>query len=73
MPSQAGVLGAFGALFAAADLAFRGAWFRMKIGKNLSCPAGFFDETRNCAGFYSHTGCTSQVSQRAYRSRLKSA
>lgn len=74
VPSQSGVFGAFGALFAAAaDLASRGAWSRMKMCKNISCHSGFFDKTRNSSGLYCGSSCTSQVSQRAYRSRLKTA
>jgi predicted RNA-binding Zn ribbon-like protein len=62
------VLGAFGSLLAAvADLASRGAWLRLKMCKNDSCHAGFFDKTRNSSGLY----CGTQVSQRAYRSRVK--
>lgn len=72
-PSQTGVLGAFGALFAAAaDLAARGIWPRMKMCKNDSCHAGFFDKTRNSSGLYCGSACSSQAAQRAYRSRLKS-
>ncbi|WP_411101143.1 CGNR zinc finger domain-containing protein [Streptomyces sp. x-45] len=73
VPSQSGVLGAFGALFAAAgDLASRGIWSRMKMCKNTSCHAGFFDKTRNSSGLYCSPACSSQAAQRAYRSRLKS-
>jgi predicted RNA-binding Zn ribbon-like protein len=72
VPSQTGVLGAFGSLLAAvADLASRGAWLRLKMCKNDSCYAGFFDKTRNSSGLYCGTACGTQVSQRAYRSRLK--
>ncbi|WP_141962426.1 CGNR zinc finger domain-containing protein [Actinoallomurus bryophytorum] len=74
VPSQTGVLGAFGSLLAAvADLASRGAWLRLKMCKNDSCHAGFFDKTRNSSGLYCGTACGTQMSQRAYRSRLKNA
>ncbi|WP_329377247.1 CGNR zinc finger domain-containing protein [Streptomyces sp. NBC_01716] len=72
-PSQTGILGAFGALFAAAaDLASRGIWARMKVCKNPTCHSGFFDKTRNSSGLYCGSACSSQAAQRAYRSRLKS-
>ncbi|SEG95389.1 Conserved protein containing a Zn-ribbon-like motif, possibly RNA-binding [Actinacidiphila yanglinensis] len=72
VPAQSGVLGAFGALFAAAaDLAARGAWARMKMCANKGCHSGFFDKTRNTSGLYCGTACSSQASQRAYRSRRK--
>lgn len=74
VPSQSGVPGAFGALFAAAaDLAARGGWSRLKVCKNPSCHAGFFDKTRNSSGLYCSTTCGSQMSMRAYRSRLRTA
>jgi predicted RNA-binding Zn ribbon-like protein len=72
VPAQAGIPGAFGALLAAAaDAASRGAWARLKICKNTSCHAGFFDKTRNLSGLYCSTACNSQMSMRAYRTRLK--
>ncbi|MEW1649051.1 CGNR zinc finger domain-containing protein [Streptomyces sp. NPDC091219] len=72
VPAQSGVLGGFGALFAAAaDLAARGIWSRMKMCKNAFCHAGFFDKTRNSSGLYCSSACSSQAAQRAYRSRLK--
>lgn len=71
VPAHGGIRGAFAGLFAAAaDLASRGAWLRMKTCKN--CWEGFFDKTRNSGGLYCSTGCSSQASQRAYRNRLKS-
>jgi predicted RNA-binding Zn ribbon-like protein len=73
-PSQKGVLGAFGALFAAAaDLSSTGAWSRMKTCKNADCHSGFFDKTRNSSGLYCSSACSTQAAQRAYRSRLKDA
>ncbi|GAA4995238.1 ABATE domain-containing protein [Actinopolymorpha pittospori] len=72
VPAQTGVPGAFGALLAAAtDLAARGAWSRLKICKNTSCYGGFFDKTRNSVGQYCSPACGSQMSMRAYRSRLR--
>uniref|UniRef100_A0AAU2VRH2 CGNR zinc finger domain-containing protein n=1 Tax=Streptomyces sp. NBC_00008 TaxID=2903610 RepID=A0AAU2VRH2_9ACTN len=74
VPAQAGVLGAFAGLLAAAsDLAARGAWLRMKICKNPTCYSGFFDRTRNTSGLYCGTACGSQAAQRAYRNRIKDA
>ncbi|MFJ1926988.1 ABATE domain-containing protein [Streptomyces sp. NPDC088131] len=74
VPAQAGVLGALaGLLAAAADLAARGAWLRMKICKNPTCYSGFFDRTRNTSGLYCGTACGSQAAQRAYRNRIKDA
>ncbi|MGW0667059.1 ABATE domain-containing protein [Streptomyces sp. NPDC002746] len=73
-PAQTGVLGAFaGLLAAAADLAARGAWLRMKICKNPTCYSGFYDRTRNTSGLYCGTACGSQAAQRAYRNRIKDA
>jgi predicted RNA-binding Zn ribbon-like protein len=72
VPSQTGAPGAFGSLLAAAaDVASRGLWPRLKICKNTTCFGGFFDKTRNSAGQYCSTACGSQMSMRAYRSRLK--
>ncbi|MBE1484842.1 CGNR zinc finger domain-containing protein [Plantactinospora soyae] len=72
VPAQTGVPGAFGALFAAAaDLAGRGGWSRLKVCKNPTCHTGFFDKTRNSSGLYCSTACGSQMSMRAYRSRRK--
>ncbi|QIQ02202.1 CGNR zinc finger domain-containing protein [Streptomyces liangshanensis] len=73
VPAQDGVLGGFGALFAAAvDLAARGAWGRLKMCKNPTCYTGFFDKTRNSSGLYCSTSCSSRAAARAYRSRAKS-
>jgi predicted RNA-binding Zn ribbon-like protein len=72
VPSQSGVPGAFGSLFAAvADIAARGAWSRLKTCKNPTCYSGFFDKTRNSSGLYCGSVCGSRMSMRAYRSRLK--
>ena len=74
VPAQSGLPGAFGALLAAvADVAARGIWTRLKVCKNPTCHAGFHDRTRNSSGLYCSTNCSSQVSMRAYRTRLKQA
>jgi predicted RNA-binding Zn ribbon-like protein len=72
VPAQDGVLGGFGALFAAAaDLAARGGWARLKVCKDPSCHRGFFDKTRNSSGLYCSTACSTRMAARAYRSRSK--
>ncbi|GAA2701210.1 CGNR zinc finger domain-containing protein [Actinoplanes palleronii] len=72
--SQTGIPGVFGTvLAAAADLAARGAWPRLKLCKNPSCHAGFFDKTRNQSGQFCGAACNSQMSMRAYRSRRRTA
>ncbi|WP_211766533.1 CGNR zinc finger domain-containing protein [Kutzneria sp. CA-103260] len=72
--SQTGLPGAFGTvLAAAADLSARGIWSRLKLCKNPSCYAGFFDKTKNQSGQFCSSGCGAQVSMRAYRSRIKTA
>ncbi|PTM87135.1 MULTISPECIES: CGNR zinc finger domain-containing protein [unclassified Streptomyces] len=72
VPAQDGVLGGFGALFAAAaDLAARGGWARLKMCKDPSCHRGFFDKTRNSSGLYCSTACSTRMAARAYRSRSK--
>lgn len=74
VPAQDGVLGGFGALFAAAaDLAARGGWARLKMCKDPSCHTGFFDKTRNSSGLYCSTACSTRTAARAYRSRTKNA
>ncbi|MFJ1767832.1 CGNR zinc finger domain-containing protein [Amycolatopsis sp. NPDC088138] len=72
-PSQRGVPGVFGALFAALSQATAsGAWPRMKMCRNLPCHVGFLDKTRNSGGLYCSSACSSQVSMRSYRQRRKS-
>jgi len=74
VPAQTGVPGAFGALLAAAtDVASQGLWGRLKVCKNSSCWAGFFDKTRNGSGLHCSPACSSQMSMRAYRTRLRGA
>jgi predicted RNA-binding Zn ribbon-like protein len=71
---QSGIPGLLGSLFAAAaDLASRGAWQRLRICKDPACRTGFFDKTRNSSGLYCSSACSSKMAMRAYRSRLKSA
>lgn len=71
-PSQRGLPGAFGSLFAAlSQVTAAGLWPRMKMCRNLPCHVGFLDKTRNSAGLYCSTACSSQVSMRSYRQRQK--
>lgn len=73
VPSQSGVPGAFGSLFAAlAQTTAAGLWPRMKMCRNLPCHVGFLDKTRNSAGLYCSAACSSQASMRSYRQRQKS-
>lgn len=70
--AQPGVPGVFGSLLAvAADVTSQGLWARLKICKNPTCYAGFYDKTRNLSGQFCSTSCNSQVSMRAYRERRK--
>lgn len=72
MPSQHGVPGAFGALFAAlSQVTSSGLWPRMKMCRNLPCHVSFLDKTRNSAGLYCSAACSSQVSMRSFRQRQK--
>jgi predicted RNA-binding Zn ribbon-like protein len=72
--AQGGVPGMFGALLAAsAEVSAEGFWPRLKMCKNPSCYAGFYDKTRNLSGQFCSAACNSQVSMRAYRQRLKTA
>ena len=74
VPSQSGVPGAFGSLFAAlSQVTASGLWPRMKMCRNLPCHVGFLDKTRNSAGLYCSAACSSQASMRSYRQRQKSA
>jgi len=74
VPTQDGVLGGFGALLAAAaDLAARGGWARLKMCKDPSCHTGFFDKTRNSSGLYCSSACSTRMAARAYRSRVRSS
>jgi predicted RNA-binding Zn ribbon-like protein len=73
VPSQRGVPGAFGSLFAALSQATAsGLWPRMKMCRNLPCHVSFLDKTRNSAGLYCSAACSSQVSMRSFRQRQKS-
>lgn len=72
VPSQRGVPGAFGAIFAAVSQATAsGLWPRMKMCRNLPCHVSFLDKTRNSAGLYCSAACSSQVSMRSFRQRQK--
>jgi predicted RNA-binding Zn ribbon-like protein len=72
VPSQHGVPGAFGSLFAAlSQVTASGLWPRMKMCRNLPCHVSFLDKTRNSAGLYCSAACSSQVSMRSYRQRQK--
>ena len=74
VPSQGGVPGAFGSLFAALSrVTASGLWPRMKMCRNLPCHVGFLDRTRTSAGLYCSAACSSQASMRSYRQRKKSA
>jgi predicted RNA-binding Zn ribbon-like protein len=72
LPSQHGVPGAFGSLFAAlSQVTASGLWPRMKMCRNLPCHVSFLDKTRNSAGLYCSAACSSQVSMRSFRQRQK--
>jgi predicted RNA-binding Zn ribbon-like protein len=72
LPSQHGVPGAFGSLFATlSQVTAAGLWPRMKMCRNLPCHVSFLDKTRNSAGLYCSAACSSQVSMRSFRERQK--
>ena len=72
--AQDGVPGVFGSILAAAaDVTSQGLWPRLKMCKNPTCYAGFYDKTRNLSGQFCSAACNSQVSMRAYRERQKTA
>jgi predicted RNA-binding Zn ribbon-like protein len=72
LPSQRGVPGVFGSLFAAmSQVTASGLWPRMKMCRNLPCHVSFLDKTRNSAGLYCSAACSSQVSMRSFRQRQK--
>lgn len=70
-PAQPGVPGAFGRILAAAaELALRGTWPRLKACRNPPCHLGFYDRTRNTSAAYCNPRrCGTQVAMRAYRAR----
>jgi len=73
-PSQRGVPGAFGSIFAAlSQVTAAGLWPRMKMCRNLPCHVSFLDKTRNSAGLYCSAACSSQVSMRSFRQRQKAS
>jgi predicted RNA-binding Zn ribbon-like protein len=72
--AQPGVPGVFGSLLAAAaHVTSQGLWPRLKVCKNSTCYAGFYDKTRNLSGQFCGPACNSQASMRAYRQRRKGA
>lgn len=72
--AQTGMSGLFGSVMAAAaEVASGRLWHRLKICKNPTCHAGFYDKTRNSSGQFCSAACKSQVTMRAYRERLKTA
>jgi predicted RNA-binding Zn ribbon-like protein len=74
VPSQRGVPGAFGSLFAAlSEVTAAGLWPRMKMCRNMPCHVSFLDKTRNSGGLYCSAACSSQVSMRSYRQRQKAS
>lgn len=71
-PTGTGIDRAFASLLGAvADLASRGAWTRVKVCKNGTCYAAFFDKTRNSSALYCGTACSGRMATRAYRERKK--
>lgn len=70
-PTRSGVPGALAhMLAAAADVALRGSWMRLKACRNPPCHLGFYDRTRNSSAVYcSPNRCGAQVAMRTYRSR----
>ncbi|OEJ23645.1 hypothetical protein AR457_03185 [Streptomyces agglomeratus] len=70
-PTSGGVPGALAQLLAAAaDVALRGDWMRLKACRNPPCHLGFYDRTRNSSAAYcSPNRCGAQVAMRSYRSR----
>ncbi|GAA2869347.1 CGNR zinc finger domain-containing protein [Streptosporangium fragile] len=75
VPAGAGVAGAFaGVLAAAAELAFRGTWSRVKACRNPPCRLGYYDRSRNQAAMYCEARtCGAQMAARAYRARSRAA
>jgi predicted RNA-binding Zn ribbon-like protein len=74
VPSQRGVPGAFGSLFAAmSQVTAAGLWPRMKMCRNMPCHVSFLDKTRNSVGLYCSAACSSQVAMRSYRQRQKTS
>lgn len=71
LPAQPGVPGVLARILAAAaELAVRGTWPRVKACRNPPCHLGFYDRTRNTSAAYcSPNRCGAQVAMRAYRAR----
>lgn len=70
-PAQAGVSGTLGRILAAAaELAIRGTWSRVKACQNPPCQLAFYDRSRNTSASYCGPArCGAQVAMRAYRAR----
>jgi predicted RNA-binding Zn ribbon-like protein len=76
LPTTAvGVAGAFArVLAAAAELALRGTWSRVKACRNPPCRLGYYDRSRNQAAVYCNAStCGAQVAARAYRARIRAS
>jgi predicted RNA-binding Zn ribbon-like protein len=70
--AQTGIPRVFGTILATVtEFARLGNWSRLKACRNPVCHLGFFDRTRNSSALYCSSGCSSQVSMRAYRQRRK--
>ncbi|MEV0972304.1 CGNR zinc finger domain-containing protein [Microtetraspora glauca] len=72
-PTAGGAAGAFArVLAAAAELAMRGTWSRVKACRNPPCGLGYYDRSRNQAAVYCDARtCGAQMATRAYRARTK--
>ncbi|WP_283135768.1 CGNR zinc finger domain-containing protein [Rhizohabitans arisaemae] len=72
-PVADGVGGAFArVLAAAAELALRGTWSRVKACRNPPCRLGYYDRSRNQAAVYCEARtCGAQMAARAYRARTR--
>lgn len=71
LPAQTGAPAAMAAvLAAAAEVALRGTWQRVKACRNPRCQRGFYDRSRNGSGAYcTPNRCGAQIAMRAYRAR----
>lgn len=72
-PTAQGVAGALArVLAAAAELALRGTWGRVKACRNPPCRLGYYDRSRNQAAVYCDARtCGAQMAARAYRARTR--
>ena len=72
VPASAGVPGVMGEVLAAVyELSVKDEWQRIKACCNPPCQFAFSDRTRNRAGRFCSSGCSSQVSMRAMRQRRR--